>query len=84
LVDERNASLNTCESYAYAFKLLFEFTADQFKTPPSKLCFEQIDAPLVVEFLNYLESRRGNGAVSTAERMCTSAAEQKCPIRTAA
>lgn len=25
LVDERNASRNTCESYTYAFKLLFEF-----------------------------------------------------------
>lgn len=69
LVDERNASRNTCESYAYAFKLLFEFMADRLKTPPAKLCFEQIDAPLVVEFLSHLENHRGNGANSRNIRL---------------
>ena len=69
LVDEYNASRNTCESYAYAFKLLFAFTADRLKTEPSKLCFEQIDAPLVVEFLSYLENCRGNGANSRNIRL---------------
>ncbi len=69
LVDERNASRNTCESYAYAFKLLFGFAADRLKTAPSKLCFEQIDAPLVTEFLSHLESRRGNGANSRNIRL---------------
>lgn len=69
LVDERNASRHTCESYAYAFKLLFEYVADRLKTPPSKLCFEQIDAPLVVDFLGHLESCRGNGANSRNIRL---------------
>ena len=62
LIEERNASRNTCESYAYAFKLLFEFAAQRLKTSPAKLCFEQIDVTLVADFLTHLERRRGNGA----------------------
>ncbi len=69
LVDERNASSNTCESYSYAFKLLFEFAAAQLKTQPSKLGFEQIDAPLVVDFLGHLEVTRGNGINSRNTRL---------------
>ncbi|MDP2430558.1 MAG: tyrosine-type recombinase/integrase [Hydrogenophaga sp.] len=69
LVDERNASSNTCESYAYAFKLLFEFAAEHLKTQPSKLSFEQIDASLVVEFLGHLEVARKNGANSRNIRL---------------
>ena len=69
LVEERNASRNTCESYAYAFKLLFEFAADRLKVRPAKLCFEQIDAPLVVTFLSHLETQRNNGANSRNIRL---------------
>lgn len=69
LVDERNASSNTCESYAHAFKLLFEYAANRIKTQPSKLCFEQIDAPLIVDFLSYLEGSRGNGVNSRNIRL---------------
>ena len=69
LVDERNASRNTCESYTYAFKLLFEFAADRLKVPPVKLCFEQIDASLVVAFLSHLETQRNNGANSRNIRL---------------
>src|SRR5207244_11665686 len=49
---ERSASGNTCDSYAYAFKLLFEYASHCLKTTPSQLCLEQIDAPLIVKFLN--------------------------------
>jgi integrase/recombinase XerD len=47
---ERRASGNTCDSYAYAFKLLFQYASDCLKTPPSQLHLEQIDAPLIVRF----------------------------------
>jgi site-specific recombinase XerD len=57
----RGASVNTCESYAYAFKLLFEYASKCLKITPSQLHLEQLDAPLIVNFLNYLESERGNG-----------------------
>jgi integrase/recombinase XerD len=58
---ERGGSVNTCESYAYAFKLLFEYASKCLKVNPSELHLEQLDARLIVNFLNYLETSRGNG-----------------------
>ena len=66
---ERRASDNTCESYAYAFKLLFEYAGTCLKVPPSKLHFEQLDAPLIIGFLNHLEIKRGNGPSSRNIRL---------------
>ncbi|MFW5397895.1 MAG: site-specific recombinase XerD [Candidatus Accumulibacter regalis] len=69
LLLERNASDNTCESYAYAFKLLFEYASDRLKVAPCALNFEQLDACLVSAFLNHLETTRGNGATSRNTRL---------------
>ena len=66
---ERRASDNTCESYAYAFKLLFEYASDRLKVPPSALHLEQLDATLVVDFLRHLETARGNGPNSRNVRL---------------
>jgi integrase/recombinase XerD len=66
---ERRASDNTCESYAYAFKLLFEYASDRLGVPPSGLYLEQIDAPLVLTFLSHLETARGNGPNSRNIRL---------------
>jgi integrase/recombinase XerD len=66
---ERRASGNTCDSYAYAFKLLFQYASDCLKTPPSQLHLEQIDAPLIVKFLNHLETSRRNGPGSRNVRL---------------
>ncbi len=66
---ERRASPNTCDSYAYAFKLFFEYASDCLKVPPSRLCLEQLDAPLIVNFLGHLETTRGNGAASRNIRL---------------
>ena len=57
---ERQASHNTCESYAYAFQLLFEYARDCLKVAPSDLQLEQLDAPPVLNFLSHLEKVRGN------------------------
>jgi site-specific recombinase XerD len=57
---QRGASDHTCDSYAYAFKLLFQFASERFEVTPSELALEQLDAPLILEFLNYLETQRGN------------------------
>ena len=57
---ERGASPHTCDSYAYTFRLLFEFASARFKVTPSKLFLEQLDAPLVMDFLADLEASRGN------------------------
>jgi len=66
---ERGASENTCESYAYAFKLLFEYASSRLKVAPSQLHLEQLDAPLIVNFLEHLETKRGNGANSRNIRL---------------
>lgn len=66
---ERGASDNTCDSYAYAFQLLFSYAAMRLKVEPSALLFEQIDASLVVDFLNHLETDRRNLTVSRNTRL---------------
>lgn len=66
---ERRASHHTSESYSYAFKLLLTFASERLKVPPSQLHLEQVDAPLVVDFLNYLERDRGNGPSSRNVRL---------------
>lgn len=57
---QRGASQHTCEAYAYAFKLLFEYASARFKVPPCELALEQIDATLILDFLVMLESERAN------------------------
>lgn len=59
----------TCDSYAHAFRLLFEYASVCLKLPPSQLQLEQMDAPLIVNFLNHLETSRGNGAGSRNIRL---------------
>ena len=66
---ERQLSPHTCDSYAYAFQLPLGFAHRQLKVSPSALELEQIDAPLVLAFLEYLESERHNGPVSRNARL---------------
>ena len=58
-VDQR-ASPHTCDTYAYAFQLLFEFMSRKLGVAPADLQLEQIDAPLVLEFLGHLQNDRHN------------------------
>ena len=57
---EREASQHTCDPYSYAFQLLLTYASKKLSVPPSALQMEQIDAPLVLEFLEYLQRERGN------------------------
>ena len=59
---ERGYSPHTCESYAYAFRLLFTFAADRLGIRPSRLSLEHIDARLIVAFLGHIEVQRGSEA----------------------
>ncbi len=69
LPNERRASPNTCDSYAYAFRLLFEYTSEQIKVSPSQLTLEHLDASLILSFLNYLETARANSPGSRNIRL---------------
>jgi len=66
---QKGASPHTCDSYAYTFRLLLEFSSARFKVTPSKLYLEQIDAQLVMDFLMYLESSRNNSAQTRNARL---------------
>jgi integrase/recombinase XerD len=66
---ERHASENTRDSYAYAFRLLLAFASKRLQVTPSQLTVEQIDAPLVLDFLNDLEATRGNAPNSRNIRL---------------
>ena len=66
---ERAASQHTCDTYAYAFQMLFEFASHKLGVPPSDLQLEALDAPLVLEFLEYLQTTRGNGARTRNARL---------------
>jgi site-specific recombinase XerD len=55
---ERQASPHTCDTYAYAFRLLVTFAAQRLHTTPSALAIEQLDAPLILAFLEHLETTR--------------------------
>jgi integrase/recombinase XerD len=66
---ERRASQHTRESYAYAFQLLFQFASVRLEIEPFALQLEQIDAPLVLDFLLQLERERKNSAASRNVRL---------------
>lgn len=66
---ERGASRHTVDTYSYAFQLLVGFAAERLGTTPSDLAFEQIDAPLVLAFLEHLQRDRGNGATTRNARL---------------
>jgi integrase/recombinase XerD len=69
LLVERRVSENTRDSYAYAFQLLLAFASKRLHLAPSQLTVEQIDEPLVLDFLNDLEITRANGPSSRNIRL---------------
>lgn len=66
---ERRASERTCDTYALALRLFFEFAARRLKVRPSELILEQLDAPLVLVFLEHLEVERHNGPATRNVRL---------------
>jgi len=57
---DRRVSTHTIETYAYAFQLLVCFAAKRVRVAPSALQIEQLDAPLILSFLEYIETQRHN------------------------
>jgi integrase/recombinase XerD len=66
---ERGYSPNTCETYAHAFRLLFEFASGRLGKRPSQLCIEHITADLVLDFLGHIEKARSNSSVTRNSRL---------------
>ncbi len=66
---ERGASERTCDTYALALRLFFEFAARRLKVRPSALALEHLDAPLVLDFLAHLEIQRHNSPATRNVRL---------------
>lgn len=69
LPSQREMSVQTSDTYAYAFQLLVCFAAERLKITPSELSVEQIDATLVLAFLEHLEKQRENCARTRNSRL---------------
>ena len=59
LMQQRQASPHTISSYRDTFRMFLKFAQQRLHKPPSDLSFEQVDAPLIVAFLDQLERQRG-------------------------
>ena len=59
LMQQRQASPHTISSYRDTFRQFLKFVQQRLHQPPSRLSFEEIDAPLIVAFLDDLEKRQG-------------------------
>ncbi|KPU94328.1 integrase [Variovorax paradoxus] len=59
LMRQRHASSHTISAYRDTFRLLLQFARQRLHKSPSQLAFEEIDAPLIVAFLDDLEKSRG-------------------------
>src|SRR5205809_4320633 len=59
LMQQRQASPHTISSYRDSFRQFLRFVQQRLRKPPSRLSFEEIDAPLIVAFLDELEKHQG-------------------------
>jgi site-specific recombinase XerD len=65
LMQQRQASPHTISSYRDTFCQFLKFTEQRLHKAPSQLNFQEIDAPLIVSFLDHLEKQQG---ISTRSR----------------
>ena len=69
LIAQRHASDRTIASYRDAFRLLLLYAKDRTRKTPDELTLTDLDAPLILGFLDHLEKRRGNSARSRNARL---------------
>lgn len=69
MVAARNLSAQTVSSYRDTFLLLLQFTRERTGIPPCKLTLPDLDADLVLAFLDYLEKKRGSSVRTRNTRL---------------
>ena len=60
LINQRNASPQTVAAYRDSFRLLLQFAHSHFGKTPEHLALTDLDASVVLAFLNHLENERQN------------------------
>ncbi len=69
LMRDQEASPHTIVSYRDTFRLLLRFAQQRLKKPPSKMSLQDLDAPLIGQFLDDIEKTRGNSARTRNTRL---------------
>ncbi len=69
LIAQRNASKQTVASYRDTFRLFLTFIRQRTGTAPSTLLLTDVNATLVLAFLNHLEQNRGNSVRTRNNRL---------------
>jgi site-specific recombinase XerD len=69
LISQRAASQRTIESYRDTFEILLRFAEQRTGRTSSALTLRDLDAPLVLDFLDYLENERGNSPSTRNARL---------------
>lgn len=69
LQQHRRVSPQTVASYRDTLKLLLQFVKMQGGKEPSALCVADLDAPVILSFLDHLEEHRNNSARSRNVRL---------------
>ena len=69
LINQRRASPHTIASYRDTFRLLLKFAAANLRRSPAHLALADITVPLLAEFLDELEKKRGCSVRSRNQRL---------------
>jgi integrase/recombinase XerD len=69
LIEQQGVSPRTVEAYRDTFRLLLAYLPQQLGKPVPSLCLDDIDAPILLDFLDHLETKRGNGARTRNARL---------------
>jgi site-specific recombinase XerD len=69
LTEHKQVSPRTVTAYRDTFRLLFTFVQNKTSHTPSEVEIQELDAPMILEFLDHLESARGNQARSRNARL---------------
>jgi site-specific recombinase XerD len=69
LSSHKQASPRTVLAYRDAFRLLLQFVQAKTGKPPSSLCVQDLDAPVILAFLDSLEQHRNNTVLSRNARL---------------
>jgi site-specific recombinase XerD len=69
LIQQRHVTAATVAAYRDTFRLLLRFAEGHLKHAPALMRLEDLDAPLVLAFLDHLEQARGNTIRSRNARL---------------
>jgi len=64
LMQQRQASPHTIGSYRDTFRQFLKFTEQRLQKAPSQLNFQEIDAPMILAFLDHLEKHKASACTA--------------------